>query len=54
MPGGDHAFLYDAPMMRSGAVIICMISSEAPMADLPQGAVIFIMVRQVLIVFEAV
>jgi hypothetical protein len=44
MPGGDHAFLHDASMMRGGAVVMCMISSKTPAANLPQGAVIFVVV----------
>jgi hypothetical protein len=45
MPGRDHTFLHDASMMRSGAVIICMVSGKTPVANLPQGTVIFIVVR---------
>jgi hypothetical protein len=41
-------------MMRGGAVIMCMVSSETPATDLPQGAVIFIVVRQVLIAFKTI
>jgi hypothetical protein len=54
MSGRNHTFLHDAPMMRGGAVIMCMISGKAPMTNLPQGAVIFVVVRRVLITLEAV
>jgi hypothetical protein len=54
MPGRDHTFLYDASMMRGGAVIMRMISGKAPATNLPQGAVVFVVVWRVLIAFEAV
>jgi hypothetical protein len=54
MPERDHAFLHDASMMRGGAVIMRMVSGKAPATNLPQGAVIFIVVRQVLVTLEAV
>jgi hypothetical protein len=54
VPRRDHTFLHDASVMRGGAVVMCVVSSEAPVANLPQGTVIFIMVGQVLVTFEAV
>jgi hypothetical protein len=54
MPRGDHAFLHDTSMVRSGAVIMRMVSGKTPVANLPQGTVIFIVVWRVLIAFEAV
>jgi hypothetical protein len=54
MPGGDHTFLYNTSMVRGRAVIMHMVSSKTPAANLPQGAVIFIVVGQVLVAFEAI
>jgi hypothetical protein len=54
MPGRDYTFPHDASMVRSGAVIMHMVSSETPATDLPQGTVVLIVVRQVFIAFEAV
>jgi hypothetical protein len=54
MPGGYYAFMHDASVVRSGTVIVCVVSGETPMADLPQRAVIFIVVGRILIAFEAV
>jgi hypothetical protein len=51
---GYHTFAYDTPMVRSGAVVMHVVSGETPVTDLPQETVIFVMVGQVLIVFEAV
>jgi hypothetical protein len=45
VPGEDHTFLHDASMMRSRTVVIHMVSGEAPVTNLPQRAVIFIVVR---------
>jgi hypothetical protein len=44
MPGRDHAFPHNAPVVRSEAVIMCVISSKTPAADLLQETVIFVMV----------
>jgi hypothetical protein len=44
VPRGDHTFLHDASIMRGGAVIVCMVSGETPATNLPQRAVIFIVV----------
>jgi hypothetical protein len=41
-------------MVRGGTVIVRMISSEAPATDLPQWAVILVVVRRVLITLKAV
>jgi hypothetical protein len=41
-------------MVRSGAVVMRMVSSEAPTTDLPQRAVVLVVVGRVLIAFEAV
>jgi hypothetical protein len=54
VPRRDYAFLYDTSVVRSGAIIVCMVSGKAPATDLPQGAVIFIMVRRVFIALEAI
>jgi hypothetical protein len=44
MPRGDHTFPYDASVVRSGTIIVHMISGEISTTDLPQRAVIFIVV----------
>jgi hypothetical protein len=54
VPRGNHAFSHDASMVRSGAVIVCMVSGKTPTTDLPQRAIIFIVVGRVLIALEAV
>jgi hypothetical protein len=45
MPERDHTFLHDAPMVRSGAVVICVVSGKTSVADLLQGTVVFVVVR---------
>jgi hypothetical protein len=54
MPRGDDAFSHDAPMMRSGAVIMRVISSQAPATDFPQRTVVFVMIGRVLVAFETI
>jgi hypothetical protein len=54
MPGRDYAFLHDASMVRGGTVVMCMVSGEAPMTNLPQRAVILVVVGQVFIALKAV
>ena len=49
----------DAPgegalMVGSGTIVVGMVSGETPVADLPQRAVIFVMIWGLLIAFEAV
>jgi hypothetical protein len=45
MPGRDHIFLHDTSVMRGGAVVMRVVSGEAPVANLPQRTVIFVVVR---------
>ena len=54
MPRGNNAPGKGALVVRSGAVVVSMISGEAPTTNLPQGAVIFIVVGGVLVAFEIV
>ena len=54
VPGRDYTFPHDTSVMRSGTVVVRVVSSEAPATDLPQGAVVFVVVGQVLVTFEAV
>jgi hypothetical protein len=35
MPRGDHTFSHDASVVRSGAVIVHVVSGETPATDLP-------------------
>jgi hypothetical protein len=41
-------------MMRGRAIIMRVVRSEAPAADLPQRAVVLIVIGRVLVAFEAV
>jgi hypothetical protein len=41
-------------MMRSRAIVMRVVRGEAPAADLPQRAVVLIMIRRILIAFEAI
>jgi hypothetical protein len=41
-------------MVRSGAVVMRMVGSEAPTTNLPQGAVVLIVVGRVFVTFETV
>jgi hypothetical protein len=52
VPRGYHALAHDAPMVRSRAVIMHMVSGKTPVANLPQGTIVLVMVGQVLIAFE--
>jgi hypothetical protein len=40
--------------MRGRAIVMHMVSGEAPAANLPQGAVVLVVIRRVLIALEAV
>jgi hypothetical protein len=40
--------------MRGGTIVMCMVSSEAPTTDLPQRAVILIVVGRVFVALKAV
>ena len=54
MPRGNDAPGEGTLVVGSGAVIMGVVSGEAPAANLPQGAVVFIMVGGLLIAFETV
>jgi hypothetical protein len=54
MLGRYYAFLHDTPMVRSGAVIMHMVDCKTSATDFPQGAIVLIVVRQILIALEAV
>jgi hypothetical protein len=54
MPGGNYAFSHDASMVRGGTVVMRMVSSEAPTANLPQRAVVFVVIGRVLVALKAV
>jgi hypothetical protein len=54
VPRRYHAFTHDASMVRSGTVIMCMVSGKTPMTDLLQRAVVLIVVGRILITFKAV
>jgi hypothetical protein len=54
MPRRDNAAFLSALVVGSGTVIISVISCKAPVADFPQGTVILVVVRRLLIAFQAV
>jgi hypothetical protein len=41
-------------MVRSRAIIMCVVSGKTPAADLPHRAVVLIMVGRVFVTFEAI
>jgi hypothetical protein len=41
-------------MVRGRAIIMCMVRSETPATDFPQGTVILIVIRRVFVAFETV
>ena len=43
-----------ALMVRGGAIVMRMVSGEAPSTDLPQRAVVFVVVGGLLVAFETV
>jgi hypothetical protein len=54
VPRGDYTFPHDASMIRGGTVVMRMIGSETPSTNLPQRAVILVMVGRILIALKAV
>ena len=46
--------LLGAGLVGCGALIMCMVNSKAPSANLPQGAVVLVMVRGLLIAMKTV
>jgi hypothetical protein len=54
VPGGHHALVHDTLVVGGRALIVCVVSGKALATDFPQGAVILIVIGQVLITFEAV
>ena len=44
VPRGDDAPVFDALMMRGGAVVMGVICSQTPATNLPQRTVAFIMI----------
>jgi hypothetical protein len=54
VPRRYHTFVHNASVVRSGAIIMHVVSSETLATDLPQRAVIFVMIGRVLIALEAV
>ena len=44
VPRGNDAPVFDALMMRGGAVVMRMICGQTPTTNLPQGTVTFIVV----------
>ena len=54
VPRGHDAPGEGALMVSGATVVMGMVSGEAPAADLPQGAVILVVIWGLLIAFEAV
>ena len=44
VPRGDDAPVFDALMMRGGAVVVCVICGQTPATNLPQRTVAFVMI----------
>ena len=54
MPGGHNAPSKGTLVVGSGTVVVGVVSGEAPAANLPQRAVIFVVVGGLLVAFETV
>ena len=54
VPRGNDAPGEGALVVRNGTVVMGVVSGEAPAANLPQRAVIFVVVGGLLIAFEAI
>ena len=54
VPRGHDAPGEGALVVGSGAVVVGVVSGEAPAANLPKWAVVFIMIGRLLIALEAV
>ena len=54
MPRRDKAALLSAGLVGSGALIVCVVDSETPVANLPQGAVILVVVRGLFVAMKTV
>ena len=44
VPRRNDAPIFNALVMRGGAVVMCVICSQAPTTDFPQGTVTFVVV----------
>ena len=54
VPGGNNTPIFNALVMRGGAVVMRMICGQAPMADFPQGTVAFIVVQGLFVALQAI
>ena len=54
MPGRDKAALLSAGLVGGGAFIMHVVNGEAPAANLPQRAVVLVMVRGLFIAVKAI
>ena len=54
VPRGYDALGEGALVVRSGAVVMGVVSGEAPAANLPKWAVVFVMIGRLLVALEAV
>ena len=54
VPRGHDAPGEGALVMGSGAVVMGVVSGEAPAANLPQRTIIFVVVRGLFVAFETV
>ena len=54
VPRGHDAPGEGTPVVGSGAVVVGVVSGETPAANLPEWAVIFVMVGRVFVTLEAI
>ena len=54
VPRGDDTPVFNALVMRGGAVVMRMIRGQAPAANFPQGAVAFVVVWGFFVALQAV
>ena len=54
MPRRDKATLLGAGLVGGGALIVCVVNSEAPAANLPQRTIVLIMVRGLFVAVKAI
>ena len=54
VPRGHDAPGEGALVVGSGTIVVGMVSGETPAANLPEWAVVFVMVGRLLVAFEAV
>ena len=54
VPGGHNAPGEGALVVGSGAIVVGVVSGETPAANLPEWAVVFVMIGRLFVTLEAV